>query len=135
MKEFRTESCDFTKKNNRSLSMSKNASLVCNRRDQVKQAVGLCRKSLFLVFFYHKMAVIWHFLSNFEVFVFKTSIGESECDAEGGASNFFCQNFYSENSPFTTYFFVKSPVPFTASPCLTWSLGLSANRVWLKWPT
>ena len=55
--------------------------------------------------FYHKMAVIWHFLSNFEFFVFKTSIGESECDAEGGASNFFCQNFYSENSPFTTYFF------------------------------
>lgn len=41
--------------------------------------------------FYHKMSAIWHFLSNFEVFVSKTSIGESECDAEGGASNFFAK--------------------------------------------
>ena len=75
-----------------------NASLVCNRRDQVKQAVGLCRESLFLVFFYQKRAAIWHFLSKSEVFVFTASIGESECDAEGGASNFFAKFLFGKLS-------------------------------------
>ena len=49
--------------------------------------------------FCQKMATIWHFLSKYEVFVFTASIGESECDAEGGASNFFAKFLFGKTLP------------------------------------
>ena len=48
--------------------------------------------------FYRKIAAVWHFLSKYEVFAFTESIGESECDAEGGASNFFAKFLFGKLS-------------------------------------
>ena len=43
------------------------------------------------VVFQAKLLTVRHFLCSFDLFVYRTLTGESECDAEGGASNFFAK--------------------------------------------